>query len=69
MDEVEGFDKADYPLLEVAVAKWEGGVFVNFDPEAEPFEEAYAPLIGKFQQWRMAELQVAHEIVYDVAAN
>jgi Rieske 2Fe-2S family protein len=69
MDEVEGFDKADYPLLAVAVAVWEGGIFVNLDPDAEPFAEAYAPLIGKFQQWRLAELQVAHEIVYDVAAN
>jgi Rieske 2Fe-2S family protein len=69
MDEVEGFDKADYPLLEVAVAVWEGGIFVNLDPDAEPFEEAYAPLIDKFQQWRLAELQVAHEVVYDVAAN
>jgi Rieske 2Fe-2S family protein len=69
MDEVEGFDKADYPLLPVALAEWEGGLFVNLDPDPEPFEHAFAPLIGKFDQWNLPALRVAHEIVYDVAAN
>src|SRR3712207_4834806 len=32
MDEVEGFDKADYPLHQAAVGRWEGFVFVNLAP-------------------------------------
>ncbi len=69
MDQVDGFDKADYPLLPVAVAVWEGGLFVNLDPSPEPFEGAFAPLLGKFGQWDLADLAIAHEIVYDIQAN
>src|SRR5688500_14970202 len=29
MNEIEGFDKRNYPLHEAAVAEWEGFVFVN----------------------------------------
>lgn len=69
MEEVEDFQKEDYPLHPVAVALWEGCIFLNLGDDPEPFEAAFAPLIGKFGDWRMGELEVAHEIVYDVEAN
>ena len=69
MDEVESFCKADYPLLPVAVAEWEGCIFVNLSEDPEPFESAFAPLIDKFTRWDLPKLQVAHRIVYDIAAN
>jgi Rieske 2Fe-2S family protein len=69
MDEVEAFCREDYPLLNVPVAVWEGGVFLNFDPEAEPFEHAFGPLFGRFDAWAWGELEVAHRITYEVEAN
>ncbi len=66
MEEVEDFRSEDYPLLPVAVGVWEGGVFLNLDPDAESLAEALAPLIGEFGPWAVSELKVAHEIVYDV---
>ena len=69
MDEVEGFRMEEYPLHPVAAAEWEGCVFVSLDPNAEPFERAFAPLAGKFTRWQLAELEIAHRITYDVAAN
>lgn len=69
MDQVDGFEKADYPLFPVALAEWEGGIFVNLDADPEPFERAFAPLIGKFSQWDLADLHVAHQIVYHIDAN
>jgi len=69
MDGVEGFRAEDYPLHPVSTAEWEGCVFVSLDPNAEPFERAFAPLLTKFARWQLAELEIAHRITYDVAAN
>src|SRR5205823_11192316 len=44
MNEVAGFDKRDYPLHSVALAAWEGFLFVNLTPDPEPFARAFAPL-------------------------
>jgi len=69
MDEVEGFDRGDYPLRPVSVAVWEGLIFVNLAAAPEPFAESFAPLMNKFSQWRLAELERVHQTVYEVEAN
>ena len=69
MQDVEGFDRHDYPLCSAALASWEGFLFLNLAQEPEPFEEAFAPLMWKFTAWQMPTLRVAHRIEYDVQAN
>lgn len=69
MRDLPGFVAADYPLKTARVAVWEGFVFLNLDAGAEPFEEALAPLIGRFSAWHMARLHVGRTIEYDVACN
>ncbi len=46
MADVDGFDRADYPLREAHVAEFEGFVFVSIADRPEPFEAAFAPLLG-----------------------
>ncbi len=69
MDEVPGFDKADYSLRAVNLALWEGFIFINLDENAMPLGEWFAPLNGKFSHWNMSILQPAKRIEYDVQAN
>jgi Rieske 2Fe-2S family protein len=69
MDEVKSFCADDYPLKSVAVATWEGCIFISLADHPEPFERAFAPLIDKFGSWTMAELEIAHSISYHVPAN
>ena len=69
MDSVPDFDKDDYPLHQAGLAEWEGFLFVNLYSEAEPFETAFAPLIGKFDRWKIAELHALRSQVYEVQAN
>lgn len=69
MDGVEGFDAADYPLHAVPVATWEGFVFVCLAEDPEPFERAFAPLIGRFARYNLPTLRAARRIDYDVRAN
>ena len=57
-NDLDGFDKADYPLLQVASAVWEGFLFINLAEEPEPFEHAWAPLLGKFSRFNMPNLKV-----------
>ncbi len=65
----EDFDKRDWPLHSVAVAEWEGFLFVNLSREPEPFAEALAPLIGRFTRFNLPLLVPARRIEYEVAAN
>jgi Rieske 2Fe-2S family protein len=69
MQDVEGFDKRDYPLHSAAVAEWEGFVFVNVDAQPEPFETAFAPMIGRLTRFGLAGLAVGHRVTYEVNAN
>src|SRR6266446_356050 len=85
MDEVPGFDKADYPLHPVSLGVWEGFIFINLnDGEARlrsegtarqrsgdfiSLERWFAPLNGKFADRNMAILRPAKRIEYDVHAN
>jgi len=75
MDDVPGFNKADYSLHPVNVALWEGFIFVNLaDASTErggsmPLEKWFAALAGKFSRWKSPTLRSAKRIEYDVRAN
>src|SRR5438874_3343981 len=75
MDEVPGFDKANYPLHPVNVGLWEGFIFINLaDASTErggsmPLEKWFAALAGKFSRWKSPTLRSAKRIEYDVRAN
>jgi Rieske 2Fe-2S family protein len=67
--EIEGFDKADFPLHPCALATWQGFVFLNLARDPEPFERALAPLIGKFAAYDLPALTALRRVEYDVRAN
>ena len=69
MDDVPGFEKADYSLSSVNLGLWEGFVFVNLANKPVPLEKWFAPLKGKFSHWNISILKPAKRIEYDVRAN
>ena len=69
MQDVAGFDKKEHSLFPVALHEWEGFVFINMAPSPELFEEAYAPIIGRFTRFNLARLSVGRRIEYTVKAN
>ena len=42
--DIEGFNKADWPLHAVATGVWQGFLFINLGENPAPLEEALAPL-------------------------
>lgn len=69
MENVAGFDKADYSLHAVRLELWEGFIFVSLVEAPLPLEQVFAPLAGKFTHWNLSLLRSAKRIEYDVRAN
>lgn len=69
MDELEGFSKVDYPLHRVAIAEWEGFLFIDLAAQPESLESVFAPLAGKFAAWDLPQLQSLRRKEYEVKAN
>lgn len=69
MQDVEGFEKADYPLHRAALAEWDGFLFVNVGAYPEPFEVEWGPMLGRLDRYALSGLSVGHRVVYDVRAN
>jgi glycine betaine catabolism A len=68
-NDLENFDKSDWPLFPVGVKTWEGFVFINLAEEPEPFEHCWEPLLGRFARFNLPNLKVARTIEYDVHCN
>lgn len=69
MQDVAGFAREHWGLKPVALADWQGFLFVNLAADPQPFEVSLRALVGRFEHWPLAELQPVHQTVYDVEAN
>ncbi len=69
MDRTELFDRADFSLVPLRVESWQGLVFVNLDPSAEPLDRCVAGIAERIAPMRLDALTFAREVRYEVAAN
>ncbi|MBP2367925.1 aromatic ring-hydroxylating oxygenase subunit alpha [Pseudonocardia parietis] len=64
-----GFDRADHPLLSVAVDTWGFLLFVNLDPDPAPLGTQLGDLPDRFAGYRLEQWVPRRRSSYDVAAN
>ena len=69
MDDVEGFERSDYPLRQAACHVWDGHIFINLADNPPPLSSQLHDLPARFAPWKMADLRVVHRAEYDVKAN
>ncbi len=69
MKDGNGFSKAKCALHQAGVHIWEGFIFICLNENPDPFEVQMEALIGKFSDWNMAELRIAHHITYELNCN
>ena len=69
MDAVDGFKKDDYPLHAVALAEWEGFIFINLSDEPEDFYSIFSPIKDRFSPWNISDLVVKETKNYQVKGN
>lgn len=67
--EAVDFDKADYPLFEVAVREWLGGIYVCLAEEPADFESGFIRGNDRIENWPMKELVVGHRWQKTMACN
>jgi Rieske 2Fe-2S family protein len=66
----DGFDPADYPLYDIAVAEWRGFVFVNLaGQDAPPFSSAFGREAAYLDHWPLEGLVVGHAATKAIACN
>ncbi|HMB75764.1 MAG TPA: aromatic ring-hydroxylating dioxygenase subunit alpha [Kiloniellaceae bacterium] len=57
LQEPDGFDRAAFPLYDLAVVEWRGFVFVNLaGKDATPFAESFDATSDKLDNWPLPEL-------------
>ncbi|MBC7978305.1 MAG: aromatic ring-hydroxylating dioxygenase subunit alpha [Myxococcales bacterium] len=66
---VEGFDRKATGLVPLAVASWEGFVFVHLDPAPVPLEEALGPVVPQVANLGLGTLQFCERREYTLACN
>jgi Rieske 2Fe-2S family protein len=69
MKEGDGFQKDKCALHQASVYIWGGFIFINLDKTPEPFKTQMEALIGKFSDWKLDELRIAHHIKYELNCN
>ena len=69
MDEVDGFDRSEYPLRQVACETWDGHIFINLADSPAPLARNSASCRRASRRGAMQDLRLAHRIEYDVATN
>lgn len=69
MDRTELFDRKDFGLVPIRVEVWEGLVFVNLDPAAEPLAQFVGGIAERIAPIRLGGLTFTHRAEYEVRCN
>ena len=69
MKNVKDFDFKNCRLKSLGTAIWGGFIFINFDPDAEPFEDFFQDFDAAFSLLKMEECRLAHKLVADLECN
>jgi len=69
MDNVDKFNKKDYPLHSVSIEEWEGFLFLNLDDHPENFGKKFEPIIDRFSSWNLDNLAIKESRIYNVNCN
>lgn len=59
----------EFQLPEVPVETWAGFVMINPDPDAQPFHEWAADIIGHFERWDLADRYVEAHVAKVIDCN
>ena len=68
-DGLEDFSFETFSLVGVRCEVWQGFVFLNLDPDAEPLAMQLGDLVEHLERFDFASLRSAHRVDYDVSAN
>jgi Rieske 2Fe-2S family protein len=68
-EDLDDFSLAEYSLAPIRLETWQGFVFLNLNPRAEPLADQLGDLVDHVARFDFGALRPARTIEYDVAAN
>jgi len=66
---LDAFDPADFGLVPVRLATWQGMIFIDLSGDAPALPETLGDLTAQLDRYDLGALRRARRIEYDVAAN
>ena len=69
MDEVRGFDAADYPLIELELDTWAGFVFIHYQADPPSLASHLGNMRDKFAAHGCENMQMVGELDFEIASN
>ena len=66
---LDDLPKEDFPLHRIPLEVWEGWIFINLDPDPEPFSADFGPLNDVFPRYGMPDLKSGYVNYYEVNSN
>lgn len=69
MQQAIDFKLADFPLLELPLANWQGFVFVHYQRSPRPLQEQLGNMAEKFDRHGCAQMRLVGTLEFDVASN
>ena len=69
MEDVAGFNKADYGLIRIRLESWGGFMFVNFDPDSISLLEYLGDAVQTFAPYRFENMVCTRRKDFDLACN
>ena len=65
----EQFKKDNYPLFLADLIEWEGFIFINLSDNPSEFKLEYKPIINRFSEWEINNLEIYESKVYHINCN
>jgi phenylpropionate dioxygenase-like ring-hydroxylating dioxygenase large terminal subunit len=69
MEEARNFDRREFSLNPVRLERWDGFLFINLDPQAEPLPKFLGEMGTHFSRYGMGRLRRGKRITYTVNSN
>lgn len=69
MDNVKGFDKANYGLVPIRLEVWGGFMFINFDKNAPSLKEWAGPMYDEIMPYDPNNLVCTRRVEFELACN
>jgi len=69
MEQTRDFDAADYPLLPLSLATWDGFIFIHYQSEPAPLAQHLGNISQKFGAHRCQDMRLVGSLEFEIDSN
>ena len=69
MEQTRDFDAADFPLLQLPLAAWDGFIFIHYQPQPAPLAQQLGNMPQKFGAHRCQDMRLVGSLEFEIGSN